>query len=119
MTCDRQNKQEAQNESEEENSKKLTTKEKKAKEKETLYIGETSKSLSKRSGWHFDRYKSLQTDSFMLRHRIKFHPDIPEEEYVINFDTLKHHEKPMIRMIHEAIEIRKLELNPNKTSMNN
>merc|ERR1711915_177913 len=100
---------------------KENSKEKEDEKKECIYLGESSKSLQIRSKQHINRMKSLQMDTFILRHWIKAHrQDNPLEDMkdLINFDVVEFHEKSLERLINEASEIRRYYRNENKTLLN-
>ena len=70
------------------------------------YYGETGKSIQKRSQGHYEKLRSWDPSNFMLRHNVIHHP----EEDPLNKDylwtPLSHHEKPLERVVEEAIRIK-------------
>ena len=87
---------------------------------ETLYIGESSKNMYKRSLQHISKITSIWKESFMVRHVVQEHPEIPIENAKdwLKFTVLEYHLKPMERMIAESTEIKRMKLLKNKTLLN-
>ena len=87
---------------------------------ETLYIGESSKSMYRRSLQHTNKVKSLQSDSFILRHMIHKHPSVLLEDMIgsFKFSVLEYHQKALERMVAESTEIKRMINLETKTILN-
>lgn len=87
---------------------------------ESVYIGESSKSLYKRSQQHIQRLRGTQKDSFILRHMISVHQEVPREQHEssFKFKILEFHRKPLERMIAESTEIKRYLRFENKKLLN-
>ena len=79
-----------------------------------IYIGETSRTLSVRSGQHRDDYKKCQSreemeegSSFMWDHHKEVHgPEVPidpDKDY--EFHVLQQHQDPLSRQLGESVRI--------------
>ena len=53
----------------------------------TEYIRETCKSIHTRSSKHFNQYRLLEKDSFILNHHMKCHQDTKLGEVKVRFET--------------------------------
>merc|ERR1712121_360650 len=73
-----------------------------------------------RSQQHVTKAKNIHKDSFMIRHMIRDHKQIPIEtsKEFMKFTILEYHRKPIERMVAEATEIRRMKKLPKKKLLN-
>ena len=65
-------------------------------------------------------HKGLNTDSFILRHKLKEHREMEEEQLPrVAFEIIKYHRTAMERQIFESLMIRKSMKNKRNTTLNN
>ena len=69
----------------------------------SIYVGETSRSIAERSREHWDDFKSMKTDSHIMKHHWTHHQGEGEPEF--HFKVVKHFKSALSRQVGEAIRL--------------
>ena len=69
-----------------------------------VYIGESGRTLAERSSEHVAAAKSIEEESFIVKHWIQAHPDLDEPPR-FKFQVKKLHSDPLSRMVSESVLI--------------
>ena len=83
------------------------------------YIGESSKSAYDRGVQHMNLFRTLDPNSFILRHQLETHPEVLMTEMSFKFSILRHYTSAFRRQLGESVRIKISRDDPKASCLNN